>query len=168
MCCCLRGDAVSRRVPVLAWFWGLAIATVATVVSPVSAAPAEAVPAAPPAAPAPAIEAEHVAGQIVVRFVDSMSDAAKDSALSIARVESAPVARAGNAVVLQTEPGQSVESAIAALRTRAAVRYAEPNYLWRASTVPNDARLVDQWSLSNTGQTVNFTAIGPTVFRMSA
>jgi subtilisin family serine protease len=110
---------------------------------------------ASPAAPAPAIEAEHVAGQVVVRFAEPMSDTAKDTALAIARVENAPLARAGDAVVLQTEPGQSVESAIAALRTRAAVRYAEPNYLWRTTAVPNDARLVDQWSLRNTGQTVN-------------
>ena len=91
----------------------------------------------------------------MVRFDESTSDTVKDSALSIARVSASPLARAGDALVLQTEPGQSVESALAALRTRAAVRYAEPNYLWRTSTVPNDARLVDQWSLRNTGQNVN-------------
>ncbi|MEO8694220.1 MAG: S8 family serine peptidase, partial [Acidimicrobiales bacterium] len=139
---------MSRRVPVLVWICGLALAGVATVVAPVSTAPVD---AATPTIAAPVIEAEHVAGQVVVRFADSMSDTAKDSALSIARVEGVPVARAGDAVVLQTEPGQSVESAIAALRTRAAVRYAEPNYLWHTSTVPNDVRLVDQWSLHNTG-----------------
>ena len=35
------------------------------------------------------------------------------------------------------------------------MRYAEPNYLWRTNTVPNDARLADQWGLRSTGQSVN-------------
>ena len=141
---------------VLVWLCVLALANAVTAVAPTPMATAA--PAPPPEAPAPAIAAEHVDGQIVVRFADSMNDTVKASALSIAGVQPQAVGRAGKAVVMQTEPGQSVEAAIAALRTRAAVLYAEPNYLWRASTVPNDPRVVDQWALRNTGQSVNTIA----------
>ncbi|HUP74942.1 MAG TPA: S8 family serine peptidase [Acidimicrobiales bacterium] len=145
---------MSRRRVLLAWAVGVVLLTVAPLAPVTASGPVEPVLAAAPS-PVAAIDAEHVEGQVVVRFAASTSDAAKDTALSVAGLETEPVARAGDAVVLQTKPGQSVESALAALRTRAAVRYAEPNYLWRTSTVPNDARLGDQWALRNTGQNVN-------------
>jgi hypothetical protein len=114
---------MSRRRGLVAWAMSVALLTSASVVPDAAAQGDPAPPVAPTAAALP-IEAEHVAGQVVVHFAASMSDTAKATALSIARVETTPVARAGDAVVLQTEPGQSVESAIAVLRTRAAVRYA--------------------------------------------
>ena len=144
-----EGKPERRRRWLVAWAVSAVLLTGAPMVPATASAPIEPpLPVAP--SPAAALDADYVEGQVVVRFTESMSEAAKHTALSIAGLEAEPVARAGNAVILQTEPGRSVESAVAALRTRVAVRYAEPNYLWRTNTVPNDARVTDQWSLSAT------------------
>ena len=45
-----------------------------------------------------------------------------------------------------------------AYANRPDVAYAEPNYIWRASDVPNDPFFDQQWALQNTGQ--NFNQIG--------
>ena len=46
-----------------------------------------------------------------------------------------------------------VEDAVAALRARADVVYAEPNWLWSASLRPNDPGYPQLWGLHNAGQT---------------
>jgi subtilisin family serine protease/outer membrane protein assembly factor BamB len=35
------------------------------------------------------------------------------------------------------------------------VEYAEPNYIYHTSTVPNDTHIAKQWALNNTGQVIN-------------
>jgi hypothetical protein len=57
--------------------------------------------------------------------------------------------------------GGSVGNAIATLKQRASVRYAEPNYLLHTSLVPNDASYGQLWAMHNTGQVVNGTAGTP-------
>jgi Tol biopolymer transport system component/subtilisin family serine protease len=47
-------------------------------------------------------------------------------------------------------------NAIEALRARSDVLYAEPNFIRKASTLPNDPRFGDMWGLKNTGQRVSF------------
>jgi subtilisin family serine protease len=51
--------------------------------------------------------------------------------------------------------GMSVEEAIKAYEANPGVEYAEPNYLVKATVIPNDARFTEQWGLRNTGQRVN-------------
>lgn len=46
-----------------------------------------------------------------------------------------------------------VESAIATLRARADVEYAEPNWIWSADTRPNDPGYPQLWGMHNAGQT---------------
>jgi serine protease len=76
---------------------------------------------------APAAEAaEYVPGEVVVRYAAG-----------------AQVARAGEAVgprthVVRTRPGESVAEKAAALRRRSGVLSAGPNYIARASYIPND------------------------------
>ncbi len=55
-------------------------------------------------------------------------------------------------------PAGSVAGAIAALKKRASVRYAEPDYLRNASLAPNDPSYGQLWAMHNTGQIVNGTA----------
>lgn len=57
--------------------------------------------------------------------------------------------------IAQVDPADT-SNAIAALRARPDVVYAEPNLIRRASVVPNDPRYPDQWSLNNTGQRASF------------
>jgi subtilisin family serine protease len=47
----------------------------------------------------------------------------------------------------------SVEDAVARLRSDAAVEFAEPNYIYRTSVIPNDPGFPQLWGLLNTGQT---------------
>ncbi len=58
--------------------------------------------------------------------------------------------------VINLSPGTSVEDAIRALRARADIEYAGPNTIVHAMATPNDTFFsAQQWSLNNTGQTVN-------------
>jgi fervidolysin-like protein len=47
---------------------------------------------------------------------------------------------------------EDTDNAIAALRSRPDVIYAEPNFIRHKEAVPNDPRYADQWALKNTGQ----------------
>ena len=53
--------------------------------------------------------------------------------------------------------GISVEEAVDLYRADPAVEYAEPNFIVRASMLPNDTRFNELWGFHNTGQTVNGT-----------
>src|SRR5215470_2718013 len=50
-----------------------------------------------------------------------------------------------------------VPSLISAVRRRAIVEYAEPNYLWHATIAPNDPNFPSLWALRNIGQTIGGT-----------
>ncbi|MFZ3137891.1 MAG: S8 family serine peptidase [Thermodesulfovibrionales bacterium] len=54
--------------------------------------------------------------------------------------------------------GISVPDAIQAYKAHPDVEYAEPNYIVKASAIPNDARFGEQWGLHNTGQEINGSA----------
>ncbi len=49
----------------------------------------------------------------------------------------------------------SVEEAISLFKSNPDVEYAEPNYVRRVKTLPNDTDFNQLWGLNNTGQTVN-------------
>ncbi len=55
----------------------------------------------------------------------------------------------------------SVDEAVLKYRSHPAVEYVEPNYLYRLTTIPNDAQFESLWGLHNTGQAVNGTAGRP-------
>lgn len=50
---------------------------------------------------------------------------------------------------------EDVDAAIARLEADPNVEYAEPNYLYRSLSIPNDARFSELWGLDNVGQVVN-------------
>ena len=57
--------------------------------------------------------------------------------------------------VAQVNPADT-SNAIEALRARPDVIYAEPNFIRRATAVPNDPRYPEMWGLNNTGQPSDF------------
>ena len=102
----------------------------------------------------------YVPGEVVVKYEDGTSRAARASAQRASRTRR-PLVTARLERTLKVRPGTSVPEAVAALRAREDVRYAVPNYVARASAfVPDDPGRVSapagwqelQWNfLSDTG-----------------
>ena len=95
-----------------------------------------------------------VAGEILVRFraatgIQVQALAAQDTDIAAADA----VGRSG-AVRLRSR-NRNVAALLQAYRNRLDVLYAEPNYVWHASDVPNDALFGQQWGLRNTGQVID-------------
>lgn len=102
-----------------------------------------------------------VPGEILVRFRRGSSGkrlgrqvvvekTGRQIPLSIETVSPAPEIVEGLRIA-RVNPADT-SNAIEALRARADVLYAEPNFIRRASDVPNDPRYPEMWGLNNTGQ----------------
>ncbi|HET9666289.1 MAG TPA: S8 family serine peptidase, partial [Desertimonas sp.] len=104
-------------------------------------------PAAPPTLTRAAGDA-YVPGQVIVRYAAGTTrtdrHAAADDA-GAAEVESLGTARTE---LLQLDADSSVEEAIAELELNPDVAYAEPNFLYEISAVPNDTNFGQLWGLS--------------------
>lgn len=55
-------------------------------------------------------------------------------------------------VSVKLPPGLSVSGAWARFKAEKGIRFAQPNYMYRAQSVPNDTLFAQQWNLNNTGQ----------------
>jgi subtilisin family serine protease len=106
-----------------------------------------------PAQSAPtADEAPFDDSNVLVGFRPGTSRASQDEAL--ARVQGHRQRAIGGVVLATVPPGQ-VKGAVGRLRQESAVRYAEPDWIGHVAATPNDPSFGQQWSLANTGQTVN-------------
>ena len=103
--------------------------------------------------------AEYVPGEVLVKFLDGASNATVATANTAAGGETIKSFMAGTSKIhhLKLGRGVNVEDALAKYRQSPAVDYAEPNYLYQLSTIPNDTLFTSLWGLHNTGQTVNGT-----------
>lgn len=99
-----------------------------------------------------AATAEFVSGEVVIKYADGASTAAKASARQAAHVEQRLGAVAGTGAKVVAIRG-GVLAAITRLERSGAIEYAEPNYIYRAVAIPNDPRFGELWGLNNTGQT---------------
>jgi thermitase len=96
-------------------------------------------------------------GELLVKFRGPTTRAGITNALNRALVRSAREYRIVPGLQrVRLAPGVAVEDAIAELKGRADVEYAEPNYLLYKAAVPNDPQFSAQWALHNSGQTSGF------------
>jgi subtilisin family serine protease len=103
---------------------------------------------APPAhAAAPA---RYRPGRVIVRFSGRTSTATARAA-AVGHVESSG---ARGVRLVRVRPGRTVGRELALLRRRRDVAWAEPDYLYRIQSLPDDPRFAQQWALHNTGQSV--------------
>jgi len=107
--------------------------------------PAGAAPTGPSADP----------GTVLVGYAaGTTSQEAAETARSVGAIDTRVVGDGTH--VLKLTSGR-VSDATTALRRRAAVRYAEPDFILHADAIPNDPSFNLLWGMRNTGQTVNGT-----------
>jgi hypothetical protein len=100
---------------------------------------------------ATAAAADFVPGRVIVKYN------AGTSATRIAALERAAGLTALNRTILGgarvVTVAESVKEAVTQLNRSAAVQYAEPDYILRATATPSDPRFGELYGLNNTGQT---------------
>ncbi|HEY6594358.1 MAG TPA: S8 family serine peptidase [Asanoa sp.] len=102
-----------------------------------------------------------VPGEIVVGFRSGVDGGERAAARSAADVHAERNLLARGVQLVKVDGGQTVEEAITALEKRSDVRFAEPNWIYRASqTTPDDPMFGSLWGLNNAGQAVNGHAAG--------
>jgi subtilisin family serine protease len=101
--------------------------------------------------------AQYVPGELIVKFRDAASTATIAAAHSAAGGRTHKTFAAGHNRLhhLKLNPRVVVEDAVSQYQQSPAVEYAEPNYLYQASAIPNDTLFTTLWGLHNTGQPVN-------------
>lgn len=97
--------------------------------------------------------ADRRAGELLVRFRAEVSEQERN-AIAVSRGARRARLRGGSGVErFELAAGRTPEAVAAELRALSAVEFVEPNYLISAGQAgPDDARLAEQWALSNTGQ----------------
>ena len=98
-------------------------------------------------------------GELLVKF---KSGVVKTSSLKLHQTIRASVAKSFKIVpnldLVKLPKGLSVKDAIIQYMSDPNVEYAEPNYIIRASSIPNDTYFGNQWALKNTGTYASGTA----------
>ena len=128
----------------------LALILLLSIAAPVSAEnPDRFKDSPPPAGVDPTPEPAFVPGELVVQFQAELSLSARTQALEAVSARlGRPLLQPG--LVLATlPPSADVQAAAAGLSHRPGVVYAEPNFIFRTSSKPNDPRYGEQWALSN-------------------
>ncbi|MEN3332750.1 MAG: thermitase [Blastocatellia bacterium] len=95
----------------------------------------------------------YVPGQLLVKLkagISDMGDLPEFVARPHGGIEPLMKSARGDLLLVNLD-GEAVEEAAARLAQDARVEFAEPNYLWQAAKVPDDARFNEQYALMNTG-----------------
>ncbi|MFH1509423.1 MAG: S8 family serine peptidase [bacterium] len=97
---------------------------------------------------------DYVEGEVLVKFKDNVSETGGLKILSAknSTVKSVTEQKITNASVPQNK---SVEEFVTELNNNPAVEFAEPNYIYTASYVPNDTYFYLQWNFHNTRNGTN-------------
>jgi subtilisin family serine protease len=98
---------------------------------------------------------EFVRKQMVLNFASGTSASERSRALARLRVRAIRDV-AGGGVLVGVSRGDRVAEIARRAKNIAAVRYAEPNFIYRAADLlPNDPRISALWGLENSGQNIN-------------
>lgn len=94
-----------------------------------------------------------ISGEILVKYKSSMSASAQKNAIE--REGHRRLARLSKGLArVKLESTLDMNRAIADFKSDPNVEYAQPNYIYKATAVPNDPRYGQLWGLKNTGQTI--------------
>lgn len=99
-------------------------------------------------------EPEYVPGEVLIVTGDGFpANAALAQGMSIQKVHKGRT----NFSKVKLKSEQTVEQAVALLKTTPGILHVEPNYIYHATAVPTDPDFSNYWGLQNTGQVVNGT-----------
>lgn len=107
----------------------------------------------------PKIKAAYVEGEILVRFKPNMSTNMQQSI--VANVSNNPIKLVSKRMKLskiKLRSNEDVSAAIAAYKNNPNIEFAQPNYIYYASALPNDTNFNTLWGMKNTGQTIADTS----------
>ena len=105
--------------------------------------------------PSAAINAKFVAGEVLVKFKPSMSMQAQQSSITnLGGISSLPVGKKSDLVRIKLQAGNNVLSTVQAYQADPNIEFAQPNYIYHASAIPNDASYAQLWGLKNSNQTI--------------
>jgi len=93
-------------------------------------------------------------GEILVKFSSGEYETRKSDTHRLLGAEVMKRIGRGGIERVKLPEGMSVEMAIKTYEATPGVEYAEPNYMVKATVIPDDARFTEQWGLHNAGQTV--------------
>ncbi len=96
-------------------------------------------------------QSHEVPGELVVGFKASASDKQQRKAVDKAGGTIADMIDSIDGALVSVDPDET-EAAAEELARQRAVQYVEPNYVLRASRLPNDNLFGEQWALRNVGQ----------------
>lgn len=94
---------------------------------------------------------EYVPGEILVKFRQNTGDATRRTTHSNKKAKRIRKFRRSGIEHVKLPEGMSVEAAVSLYMADPTVEYAGPNRLRYAAVLPDDPRLVNQWSLDNAG-----------------
>ena len=99
--------------------------------------------------------ADVVPGEVLVTFEQSASESRRDAAVKKVRGRSSEAVgkSKGRIARVKLDSGQSVAEAVKELEKQPGVASAQPNYVKRLASMPNDPHFPNLWGLNNTGQT---------------
>jgi subtilisin family serine protease len=97
---------------------------------------------------------QYVPGEMLVKFKPTVS--AQSGRAAVAAIGgSVQQILNGNMMLVKLPAGQDAAAAASAYSSASNVEYAQPNYIYHATAIPNDTNYGSLWSLKNSGQTVN-------------
>lgn len=107
---------------------------------------------------------KYAEGEIIVRYKPEVASDSRKYQVATSRtkdkirpkkVKDIGSKSLGGIQYIRLPSNMSVEEAVEIYTNDHDVLWAQPNYIYRLATVPNDPRFAEQWGLNNTGQIVN-------------
>ncbi len=106
----------------------------------------------PPAGKSPLADKVYADNELIIKFTQNLNKIDRDAILSLVK---GSIIRKFNLIdAYHVKISDiSVDSAVNFLKGNVGIVYAEPNYVWHASYIPNDPFFNNLWGMNNTGQT---------------
>jgi thermitase len=104
---------------------------------------------------------EYIGGEVLVKYKENVSESGQSRTLDqIYGMKIRTVAGDSTLLRVKILSNQSVEQTLLQLQSDPSVEYAQPNFIYHSTVLPNDPSFTQQWGMNNTGQIVTATSNG--------